>query len=119
MLRLKGRSRPRFRKTTLRKIPMPTPNPPAPTTEPRELKLVGSWVEIEAALPDVEGQSPRQRRFQMVAYTGGPMMLAGWRYPVVVDLNGLDVGRQRRPILLDHTRDVEFVMGQTDQITAA
>src|SRR5262245_9108861 len=104
---------------TPRKRPMPKLNPPVPTTEPRELKLVAPTVEIEAAMPDAEGQSPRQRRFQMVAYTGGPMMLAGWRYPVVVDLNGLDVGRQRRPILLDHTRDVDFVMGQTDQITAA
>jgi hypothetical protein len=47
------------------------------------------------------------------------MQLAGWRHPVVVDLNGLDVGRQRRPILLDHTRDVDFVMGQTDQISVA
>jgi len=26
------------------------------------------------------------------------------------------VGRQRRPILLDHVRDVDFVMGQTDSV---
>ena len=52
----------------------------------------------------------------MTAYTGGAMQLAGWRYPVVVDLEGLSVGRQRRPILLDHTRDVDFVMGQTDSV---
>lgn len=96
---------------------MPTSNLPAPTTEPTELRLVAPSVEIEAALP--EGEPQRQRRFQMVAYTGGPMMLTGWRYPVVVDLNGLDVGKQRRPILLDHTRDVDFVMGQTDQIVPA
>ncbi|MBI3866812.1 MAG: hypothetical protein HY290_33450 [Planctomycetia bacterium] len=96
---------------------MPTSNLSAPTTEPTELRLLAPSVEIEAALP--EGEPQRQRRFQMVAYTGGPMMLAGWRYPVVVDLNGLDVGKQRRPILLDHTRDVEFVMGQTDQIVPA
>ncbi|MBU4400468.1 MAG: hypothetical protein KKE86_14180 [Planctomycetes bacterium] len=31
---------------------------------------------------------PRLPRFSMVAYTGGPMRVAGWRYPVVVDLAG-------------------------------
>jgi hypothetical protein len=44
------------------------------------------------------------------------MQLSGWRYPVVVDLQGLQIGRQRRPILLDHQRDVDFVMGQTDSV---
>lgn len=96
---------------------MPKLKPPTQANETGELSLLAASVEFEAAPSDAEPQ--RQRRFQMVAYTGGPMMLAGWRYPVVVDLNGLDVGRQRRPILLDHTRDVEFVMGQTDQITVA
>lgn len=78
------------------------------------LVLVSEDVAIEAAAADAEPE--RLRRFRMVAYTGGPMVLAGWRYPVVVDLEGLDVGRQRRPILLDHTRDVDFVVGQTDRI---
>lgn len=96
---------------------MPISSLPAPTTEPTELRLTATTVDIEAALPD--GEPQRQRRFQMVAYTGGPMMLAGWRYPVVVDLNGLDVGKQKRPILLDHQRDVEMVMGQTEQIVPA
>ena len=35
---------------------------------------------------------------------------------MVVDLAGIDLGRQQRPILLDHTRDVDFVMGQTDRV---
>lgn len=79
------------------------------------LDLIATSVELEAA---AEGDAQQLRRFTMTAYTGGAMQLAGWRYPVVVDLEGLSVGRQRRPILLDHTRDVDFVMGQTDSVTA-
>jgi hypothetical protein len=87
---------------------------PSPPTEPGDLTILASAVELEAAAAGGEPQP--MRRFSMVAYTGGPMTLSGWRYPVVVDLEGLSVGRQKRPILLDHTRDVDFVMGQTDQV---
>lgn len=84
-------------------------------TASHELTIVAR--EIEFATAGGEGNEPR--RFSMVAYTGGAMQLTGWKFPVVVDLSGLDVGRSRRPILLDHTRDVEHVMGQTDQVTVA
>lgn len=82
-------------------------------SESGTLRLVSDALQIEAASSLQPG---RQRRFSMVAYTGGPMQLGSWRCPVVVDLAGIDIGRQRRPILLDHTRDVDFVMGQTDRI---
>ena len=82
-------------------------------SESGPLSLLSDTLEIEAAS---SLQPDRQRRFSMVAYTGGPMKLSGWRFPVVVDLAGIDLGRQQRPILLDHTRDVDFVMGQTDRV---
>lgn len=82
--------------------------------EPRQFNLTAAAVQLEAA--PAEGQPESLRRFTMTAYTGGPMQLSGWRYPVVVDLQGLEVGKQRRPILLDHTHDVDFVMGQTDSV---
>ncbi|MDZ4852449.1 MAG: hypothetical protein SGI77_24435 [Pirellulaceae bacterium] len=78
------------------------------------LNLQANSVEFEAA--SGEESAPSLRRFTMTAYTGGPMLLAGWRYPVVVDLQGMAMGKQRRPILLDHTRDVDFVIGQTDSL---
>lgn len=81
-----------------------------------DLNLIATLLELEAAAPGTE--TPKERRFSMTAYTGGAMQLSGWRFPVVVDLAGLAVERQQRPILLDHTRDVEFVLGQTDQIHA-
>ena len=87
---------------------------PQPPLESRTLNLQATAVVLDAAAP--EGQPQSLRRFTMTAYTGGAMQLAGWRYPVVVDLAGLNVGGQKRPILLDHTRDVDFVMGQTDSL---
>lgn len=80
----------------------------------KDLNLVAEVVSFEAA--SGEDQVPSLRRFTMTAYTGGPMNLNGWRYPVVVDLQGMQMGKQRRPILLDHTHDVDFVLGQTDSV---
>jgi len=95
---------------------MPKSNPPAKPPEDGRLSLIASAVQLEAAAED---EPDKLRRFTMSAYTGGAMQLAGWRFPVVVDLAGIEVGRQSRPILLDHTRDVDFVMGQTDQVVVA
>lgn len=44
-------------------------------------------------------------KFRMVAYTGGPMRVAGWRYPVIIDLAGLSVPSQARPIRFGHDPD--------------
>jgi len=69
---------------------------------------------IEAAA-DVGGDGkPRLPRFTMVAYTGGPMRIAGWRYPVIVDLAGLAIPSQARPIRFGH--DMASGVGHTDAI---
>jgi hypothetical protein len=57
---------------------------------------------------------PRLPRFAMVAYTGGSMRIAGWRYPVVVDLAGLAIPSQNRPIRFGH--DMASGVGHTDTI---
>lgn len=78
--------------------------------------------EILAATSTANDGTPTSggpRRFSMTAYTGGPMTLAGWRFPVVVDLAGLNVGDSARPIFLGHQQDVDDVVGQTDQIDIA
>jgi hypothetical protein len=72
---------------------------------------------LEATAPGTaEGQpaKPALPRFAMVAYTGGPMRLAGWRHPVVVDLAGLAIPQQHRPIRLGH--DAAQGVGHTDSI---
>jgi len=53
---------------------------------------------VEAA-----GEAGKQTpRFNMVAYTGGVMRIAGFPHPVVVDLEGLAIDRQDIPVRLDH-----------------
>ncbi len=69
-----------------------------------------AWLEANAS---ADGK-PALPRFSMVAYTGGPMRLAGWRHPVIVDLAGLRIPTQSRPIRLGH--DAALGVGHTDSI---
>jgi len=85
--------------------------------EPRELDLAASLT-IEAAEAPPEGGvgKPRNRRFTMVAYTGGPMRIAGFSYPVVVDLAGLDLARASFPVFVGHQQDPDYLLGQADRV---
>jgi hypothetical protein len=84
-----------------------------PATEPRELMLSGdATLEIQAAAG--EGESPTLPRFSMVAYTGGTMKVTGWRHPVVIDLAGMAIPAQARPIRMGH--DAGSGVGHTDSI---
>lgn len=71
---------------------------------------------IEAAQVLAENEKPKNRRFSMTAYTGGPMMLEGWKYPVVIDLQGLNKGSSSRPIFISHNQDIDDLLGQTDHV---
>jgi hypothetical protein len=51
----------------------------------------------------------------MVAYTGGAMRLEGWKHPVVVDLAGMAIPSQSRPIRVGHNTD--RLVGHTHAIT--
>ena len=92
-----------------------TKHPPA-TLESRSapaLSLTASAI-IEAQ-PASDARSPAPLpRFRMVAYTGGPMRVAGWRHPVIVDLAGLAIPSQTRPIRFSH--DPLAGVGHTDSI---
>ncbi|GJQ27811.1 MAG: hypothetical protein HBSAPP02_28430 [Phycisphaerae bacterium] len=50
-----------------------------------------------------EGDEQAIPRFSMIAYTGEPMRVEGWRFPVVVDLEGLSIPSQRRPVRFGHS----------------
>ncbi|MFI4860252.1 MAG: hypothetical protein ACIAXF_06175 [Phycisphaerales bacterium JB063] len=87
-------------------------NLPAPT--PRQLELTAPESLVTLTDPDQSviasdgsstagansGGSPT---FSMVAYTGDAMRVVGWRHPVVVDLKGLQIPSQRRPIRFAHS----------------
>lgn len=85
---------------------------PLPLNSARSLQLTaGGSIEIEAA---AEGSTSALPRFQMIAYTGTPMRVSGWRHPVVIDLAGLSIPSQSRPIRFGH--DALSGVGHTDSI---
>jgi hypothetical protein len=63
-------------------------------------------ITIEAAdaldSANAEGET-RVPRFKMTAYTGDAMIISGWKHPVVVDLDGLAIPSQRRPVRFAHS----------------
>ena len=69
---------------------------------------------IEAAEGNQTAEGQRLPRFKMVAYTGQPMQLAFWRWPVIVDLAGLKIPSQTRPVRFAH--DPLIGIGHTDSI---
>ncbi|GMV98190.1 MAG: hypothetical protein AMXMBFR83_25420 [Phycisphaerae bacterium] len=83
--------------------------------EPREIPLTASFLVEAAQAASADGQ-PRNRRFTMVAYTGGPMRVAGFSYPVVVDLAGLDLSRSSFPVFVGHQQDPDYMLGQADRV---
>jgi hypothetical protein len=95
-------------------MPKTMPSPHRPTDDPgvpRTLRLEATaTVHLEAA--GTEGAT--LPRFRMVAYTGNPMRVAGWRHPVVLDLSGLAVPSQSRPIRFGH--DPLAGVGHTDAV---
>lgn len=95
---------------------LPTKKPPAPRESaqpPTILSLAATaTIDLEAAAGD--GTSAPLPRFRMLAYTGGPMRVAGWRYPVIMDLAGLAIPSQARPIRFSH--DPTAGVGHTDVI---
>lgn len=91
---------------------MKSPCPKTPNSLPGSLTL-SATATLELVAAD-GGSGPGLPRFRMVAYTGGPMRIAGWRYPVVLDLAGLSVPSQARPIRFGH--DPLSGVGHTDAI---
>jgi hypothetical protein len=93
---------------------MPTPSvmsEPRPTPAPLCLQGTTEF-DVEAAGETAGGSG--LPRFRMVAYTGGPMRVAGWRHPVILDLAGLAIPSQARPIRFAH--DPTSGVGHTDSL---
>jgi hypothetical protein len=95
---------------------------PASKDQPKrnagEFDIVGrATLSVVAA----QGDKPSERRFEIVAYTGEPLQQNWWDAPVIVDLEGIDVGNGVLPILDNHGpqpfSDVSvrgFVVGQSE-----
>ena len=89
------------------------PAPPDGTDVPKTLTLTAEAT-IEARDAAGDDGATRLPRFRMVAYTGAPMRIAGWRFPVIIDLAGLSIPAQSRPIRFSH--DPTAGVGHTDSI---
>lgn len=59
-------------------------------------------ITIEAATTDEAQASPGVPKFSMVAYTGGPMRVAGKTLPLILDLSGISLKSQKVPVRLHH-----------------
>lgn len=68
-------------------------------------------ITLEAAEGDGDD---KMKRFKGTAYTGGAMRPAGFYQDIVVDLSGLKVPSQKRPVLLNH--DPAQIVGHSDGI---
>ena len=70
---------------------------------PDRLELRCTPGDISLVALAAEGDSQAPPHFTMIAYTGDAMRIEGWRYPVVVDLEGLSIPSQRRPVRFGHS----------------
>ncbi len=70
------------------------------TTTP-DILSINCEVAIEAAASE-QGDNALPR-FSMIAYTGGPIRTLGFAYPVVVNLDGMTIPTQQRPVRFQHS----------------
>ncbi|MCL4199599.1 MAG: hypothetical protein KJZ69_19050 [Phycisphaerales bacterium] len=94
-------------KTPTRSTVSPPENPSSSSIE----ITASAQIDVEAAAGEGTAALPR---FKMVAYTGGAMRVAAWRHPVILDLAGLNIPSQQRPIRFSH--DPGSGVGHTDTI---
>ena len=81
-----------------------------PEKIPSEIRLITApQFQLQAAA------AGKPKSFHMVAYTGVPMRLPNFPYPVIVDGAGLSTLSARMPILKDH--DQQKIVGHSDKVT--
>ncbi len=94
-------------KAPMRSAVSPPENPSSSSIE----ITAAAQIDIEAAAGEGQTALPR---FKMIAYTGGAMRVAAWRHSVILDLAGLNIPSQMRPIRFSH--DPASGVGHTDAI---
>jgi hypothetical protein len=83
--------------------------------QPTGFRAAGGAARITAADgPDADGK-PQLGTFAGLAYSGVPMEPGGWYGCIVVDLAGVKVPSQHRPVLRQH--DEEQIAGHTTKVT--
>ena len=72
-------------------------------------------VEMTADFRLMAAGESSQRRFEILAYSGGYLPVEAYGVPVIIDLAGLEA-TAGVPILIDHKKSVETTLGITDEI---
>jgi hypothetical protein len=72
-------------------------------------------IDIEAVGMMENGLFPKPSKFNIKAYDGGLLRVAGWWLPIVIDLEGI-TSEQEIPILDSHQKSLDNVYGQTDMV---
>lgn len=65
---------------------------------------------LTAAAPDGEGKEPKRPRVSGCAYSGQPMRIGWWEYPVIVALEGIEFAEQI-PLLMNHENSTDSRIG--------
>lgn len=83
-----------------------------------DIAFVADEPRVEAAASNDDGlmRSHGPRRFKVNAYTGGMIRQEWSREPIVVDLQGMAWTNKRRPILLQHSYELDSILGQTTDV---
>lgn len=82
-----------------------------------DISFIENEQRIEAASQEdglMKAQGPR--RFKVNAYTGGMIRQEWAREPIIVDLQGMAWTNKRRPILLQHSYELDSILGQTTDV---
>jgi len=79
-----------------------TPGTPG-TTDTPDILAINCAVALEAAEAQNDASDDALPRFSLLAYTGGPIRTLGFAYPVVVNLDGMNIPAQRRPVRFQHS----------------
>ena len=85
--------------------------PPADT--PKVLQL-SAQLELEA----VGKAGSDKPTFELVAYTGEPMQLAGFFDPVIIDLDGVEFDKESTPVIADHDTSLRIGHSTRQQVSA-
>ncbi len=65
----------------------------------------------------MDGDKPASaRKIKMALYTGEPIRQYSWSDPVIIDLNGVKFTDKPRPVLFNHSTDIDSIAGMTDSI---
>lgn len=93
------------------------PSAPLPSPPAGRRSRPGLTLRAAAAIAPADASDPKSpRTFRLVANTGEPMRIWPFEFPVVVDLDTVDLSGLPVPALYDHCPDTDFAVGQ---VTAA